>query len=158
MLKILKNIFKWEEVSKLFVLKIFNLLLLKYQFLRKHSTLIAKPFGLLVDPFNGCNLHCPGCVHSLTLNASKDFIWPGGTLTAECFQRFIEYYGPFASDIFFCNWGEPLLNKSTPFFIKLAKKYLIRTAISTNLSLRIDPEEMVLSGLDYVTIAADGAT
>jgi len=154
--KLLENIFGQSEICKLFVLKISNLLIAKYQFLRHHTTLIAKPFGLLVDPCNGCNLYCPGCVHSK--NVANDFIWPKGNLTEEVFRRFLENYGPYATDIFFYNWGEPLLNKLTPVFIRLAKKNYLRTSISTNLSLRIDPEEIVTSGLDFMTIALDGAT
>jgi len=153
---LLKAYFKSKHICSLVTLKILNLLVLKYQFIRQHPFLIAKPFGLIVDPSNGCNLHCPGCVHSK--NNKNKFIWTPGNLTKETYIKFIENYGPTATDIFFYNWGEPLLNKLTPIFIKIAKKYLLRTAISSNFSLDFNHEELVTSGIDYITIALDGAT
>ena len=141
---------------KLAVLKITNLLVSKYQFLRRDSRLLSKPFGLLVDPSNGCNLHCPGCVHSPT--TPLKFLWPSGLMSEELFRAFLDRYGPFAFKIGFFNYGEPLLNKLTPLFIRLSKDYLLNTFLSTNLSLTIDADEIVSSGLDYMIVSLDGTT
>jgi MoaA/NifB/PqqE/SkfB family radical SAM enzyme len=63
------------------------------------------------------------------------------------------------SNAHFYNYGEPLVNPQTPRFIRLAKTYLMRTIISTSLSLaRFDAEAYVESGLDSIAVSIDGAT
>lgn len=47
--------------AKALTLKVLNLCLMKYQFRNRDSRLLCKPFGLLVDPCNGCNLACRLC-------------------------------------------------------------------------------------------------
>jgi len=71
----------------------------------------------------------------------------------------LKLYGPYAVGAYFCNYGEPLLNLQTPAFIRLAKTYLMRTALSTSLSVRkFDADAYVQSGLDFMVISIDGAT
>lgn len=61
--------------------------------------------------------------------------------------------------VYFCNYGEPLLNLNTPNFIRMAKRFLVWTALSTSLSvLRFDAEACVESGLDFMVLSIDGAT
>ncbi len=141
---------------KLILLKMLNLVISRYQYSRRDPLLIAKPFGLLVDPSNGCNLHCPGCVHSST--SPVQFSWPPGLMKEGLFRSFIDHYGPYAFKIGFFNYGEPFLNKLTPLFIRISKGYLLNTFLSTNLSLAIDADEIVRSGLDYMIVSMDGAT
>src|SRR5579863_6898246 len=50
--------------AKALALKIANLILAKFHFQERSDLLYSRPFGLVVDPANGCNLACPGCVHS----------------------------------------------------------------------------------------------
>jgi MoaA/NifB/PqqE/SkfB family radical SAM enzyme len=59
----------------------------------------------------------------------------------------------------FFNYGEPLLNKHTPDFIKQARQYLLKTVTSTNLSLKkIAAKEIVASGLNHLIMSIDGVT
>jgi hypothetical protein len=75
------------------------------------------------------------------------------------FAGFMQRYGPAAVQAEYCNYGEPLLNPNTPKLIRLAKTYLARTRLSTNIGVKhFDPEAYVNSGLDYMTISIDGAT
>lgn len=159
-LRSLTKDFGYNELeAKLFLLKISNLLIGKYQYINRYIHLISRPFGLIVDPANGCNLHCPGCVHSKNANATRDFLWPPGNLREETFQDFLAQYGVFATNILFYNYGEPLLNKLTPKFIRMARLFLLNTSISTNLAIpNINFEELVLSGLDYMILSIDGGT
>jgi len=147
-----------EGQAKLLLLKLSNLLLSKYECVHKHTTLISYPFSLIVDPANGCPLHCPSCVHTSSKNA-KDFIWPAGFLTENRFRTFLEEYGPYGFDLYFANYGEPLLNKLTPSFIQMARRFALPTYSSTSLSLKtINFEELVLSGLPFLILSIDGAT
>jgi MoaA/NifB/PqqE/SkfB family radical SAM enzyme len=98
-------------------------------------------------------------VHSRHAKRLKPFIWDNVTLPEARLSALLKCYGPYAIHTTFYNYGEPLLNSNTPKFIRLAKKYLMRTTLSTNLSLsRFDAEAYVDSGLDFMVLSIDGAT
>ena len=140
-------------------LRILNLLLARYHF-RAHNTFLAsRPFGLVVDPSNMCQLACPGCVHSARSEALQLFDWHKGTLTEDRFSALLRACAPWAVGIYFCDYGEPLLNLNTPNLIRQAKRYLLSAALSTSLSVRrFDAEGYVESGLDFMVLSIDGAT
>ena len=145
--------------AKALTLKILNLHLAKYHFQSRDSVLLSRPFGLVVDPSNVCQLACPGCVHSNRSEALKLFDWSNGTLGEDRFHALLRLYGPSAIGIYFCNYGEPLLNLNTPKLIRRAKSYLMATALSTSLSVRrFDAKAYVESGLDLMILSVDGAT
>lgn len=146
------------EYAQVFLLKVSNFLVGKYQFVNRHHTLLSRPYALFVDPSNNCPLHCSGCLHNKEFQQKIGPDWPGGNLNEDVFRQFISSYGPYASNIVFYNWGEPLLNKNTPRFISMAKSYMLRTSLSSNLSIDFDAEALVLSGLDYMVLSIDGAT
>lgn len=146
-------------VAQALVLKTLNICLAMHQFRTRSTSLASRPFGLVVDPSNLCGLACPGCVHSARSEALALFDWPKGTLPEERFAALLRLYGPYAIGVYFCNYGEPLLNRKTPDLIRLAKRYLTWTALSTSLSVRrFDPEAYVQSGLDFMVLSIDGAT
>ena len=146
-----------DAAAQAVTLKIQNLCLVKYHYLAQSVTVLSRPFGLKVDPSNLCNLQCPGCVHSATVKSLVT--WKTGNLGYDDFTAFLNRYGAYATHIVLCSWGEPLLNKHTPEFLRLAKQYLIRTMLSTHLSIgRLDAEAYVASGLDFMVLSIDGAT
>jgi MoaA/NifB/PqqE/SkfB family radical SAM enzyme len=137
--------------AKALTLKLLNLLLAKYHFLSRSAALIFRPFGLLVDPSNGCNLACPGCVQSTRAKSLRLFDWTNGLLTCDRFGKLLARYGPCLMQVMFCNYGEPLTNSDTPQLIEMAKGYYAQTALSTNLALpRFDAESYVRSRLDFM--------
>jgi MoaA/NifB/PqqE/SkfB family radical SAM enzyme len=151
--------YKSAVIAKLLTLKVLNLCMTKHHFLSRSTSLISRPFGLIVDPNNACNLACPGCVHSNVAKEHSLFQWKPGVLPADRLARFLEQYGPYAIQILFYNYGEPLLNPDTPKFIRRSKSYLAQTMLSTNMSVpRFDAEAYVKSGLDYMILSIDGAT
>ncbi len=146
-------------VAQALTLKILNLFLARFHFNARSTSVLSRPFGLVIDPSNMCQLACPGCVHSNRSEEFKLFDWPKGTLSQDCFSALLKLYGPYAIGVYFCNYGEPLLNLATPKLIRLAKTYLIGTALSTSLSVRkFDAEAYVESGLDFMVLSIDGAT
>jgi MoaA/NifB/PqqE/SkfB family radical SAM enzyme len=146
-------------VAKALALKAINICRAKQHFHARSTTLLSRPFGLIIDPSNSCNLACPGCVHSQNARERKFFQWGTGTMPQSRMSRFLSSYGPYAIHADFCNYGEPLINPETPRFIREAKGYLAGTMLSTNLSLpRLDAEAVVASGLDYMIASVDGAT
>jgi len=156
--KSLRNIVS-DLPAKAVTSKILNLFLSKYHLLTRSTKLLSSPYGIIVDPMNACQLACPGCVHSARSKELKTFDWGPGILSESMFGSFMQRYGPYALETEFCNYGEPLLNPKTPQLIRLAKTYLVRTMLSTNIGVKhFDPEAYVNSGLDYMTISIDGAT
>ncbi len=151
---------RWSApVAQALTLKILNIFLARYHLLARSAAVLSRPIGLVVDPSNMCQLACPGCVHSARSMAQNRFDWPKGTLPEERFSALMQLYGPYAIGVYFCNYGEPLLNLATPALVRLAKKYLLWTALSTSLSVkRFDPEVWLESGLDLMILAVDGAT
>ncbi len=147
-----------SPIAEAIIVKFSNFLVGKYQYVNRHHYLLARPYSLIVDPSNSCPLSCPGCLHNTLFKRKIDADWPGGNLSNDLFLKFITEFGPHASTVLFYNWGEPLLNKNTPNFIKKAKSYMLHTSLSSNLSIDFDADELVLSGLDYMILSVDGVT
>ena len=127
--------------------------------MRATAAVLSRPFGLVIDPSDMCQLACPGCVHSTRSETLKLFDWRKGTLSEDRLSALLRLYGPYAIGAYFCNYGEPLLNLNTPKLIRLAKTYLVGTALSTSLSVRrFDADAYVESGLDLMILSIDGAT
>ncbi|MGP0071063.1 MAG: hypothetical protein ACLPWF_03920 [Bryobacteraceae bacterium] len=143
-----------SPLAEALTLKVLNLFLARYHFRARSVSLQSRPFGLIVDPSNVCQLACPGCVHSERSEAFELFDWPKGTLSENRFSALLKRYGPCAIGTLFYNYGEPLLNLNTPKLIRMAKSWLMRTTISTTLSVRrFDAEAYVESGLDFMGLS-----
>jgi len=148
-----------SPLAEALTLKVLNLLLARHHFRARSTSLLSRPFGLVVDPSNVCQLACPGCVHSDRSEALQLFDWPKGTLSETRLAALLKRYSPYAIGMLFYNYGEPLLNLNTPRLIRMAKSGLMETSISTTLSVRrFDAEAYVESGLDLVNLSIDGAT
>lgn len=144
-------------VAKALAVKVLNLLVGRYHYRARHTALTSQPFGLIVDPANGCHLRCPGCVHSPTAGLASN--WPSGMLSIDKYSDFLFRQGPFAIHTMFYNFGELLFNPQTPAMIRLAKRYLIQTMLSTSMSIaNFSPERWIDCGLDYMILSIDGAT
>ena len=145
--------------ARALTVKVLNLCLARYHFLARTTAVLSRPYGLVVDPINNCNLACPGCVHSSHAKELQVFSWNSGMLSPERYAALLRRYGPYAIQITLCNYGEPLMNPCTPEFIKRAKSYLATTTLSTNMTAKkFDADAYALSGLDFMTLSIDGAT
>jgi MoaA/NifB/PqqE/SkfB family radical SAM enzyme len=145
--------------AKAITLKLLNLCLARRHFLVRDAELLSLPPGLVVDTSNACNLACPGCVHSARARELRLFDWKPGLLSGDCLAAFLRRYGAAAIYATLCNYGEPLANPETPKFIQMAKRYLLHTTLSTNMTVpRFDAVAYADSGLDYMVVSADGAT
>lgn len=147
-----------DTFCKLLALKVSNLFASEYHFHHRHSKISSNPIELLIDPSNGCQLRCPGCVHSSNKSCADLFDWPRLTLPFERYSDFLDRFGIFASAAALYNYGEPLLHKKFAEMVRLAKQYLLFTMTSTNFSLKCDIENLVLSGLDCLLLSIDGAS
>lgn len=148
-----------EVEARALAVKTVNLVQSRRHFEARDVEVQSQPYGLVVDPSNVCQLACPGCVHGAGPEAANLFDWPKGTLPEARFAGLLRRYGATAVAVYFCDYGEPLLNIQTPKLIRMAKTFLLATALSTSLSVRrFDAEAYVESGLDYMVVSIDGAT
>lgn len=146
------------DFARLLALKVVNLAVARFHFIHRHANLASRPVQLLLDPVNNCHLSCPGCVHSRNPAVAGHYDWPGGRLPPETFGRYLEDFGLYAFGAAFYNWGEPLLHKELPRLVRASKSYLLHASVSSNLSLPIDADALVASGLNFLFVAVDGAS
>src|SRR5580698_7038077 len=64
--------------ARALTVKVLNLCLARYHFLARTTAVLSRPYGLVVDPINNCNLACPGCVHSSRAKELQVFSWNSG--------------------------------------------------------------------------------
>jgi len=144
--------------AKLLYLKTSNLIVARHHYRQRHVQVASRPVSLMVDPSSSCQLQCPGCVHSSNAAFTAAIEWPPGLLKMECFEALLRSHGPFATNAVLYNYGEPLLNKRLPDFIRASRGYGMTTHLSTNFSLPFDVEAFIRSEPDHVILSIDGAT
>ncbi len=136
--------------------RLLNSYLVNYQHARGDVRLRGYPLVVTVESTNACNLRCPYCF----TGAGEDGR-PKSMLQMPLYRRVIDELGPYAWQVEFYNWGEPLLNKSIADMIQLAVAKGTSTTISSNFSIPYDvqrAEELVASGLHVLGVSLDGAT
>src|SRR3989338_2689484 len=77
----------------------------------------GKPYYLLIEPTNLCNLKCPMCP---TGNGTMPR--PRGFMTFETFKKIIDEMGDYLITVTLMNYGEPFLNQDVYKMISYANK------------------------------------
>jgi len=111
------------------------------------------PISISVEPTTSCNLSCPECPSGL-----KKFTRPTGKITRDDFAIVLEKMAKTLQYITFYFQGEPLLHSQFADFVRMAKRYKIIVATSTNAHF-LDVEvsnNLIDSGLDKLIISLDG--
>lgn len=122
----------------------------------KRDIRMGKPFILMVEPTNLCNLKCPLCP-----SGNGGLTRPRGTMAFDTFQKVFEEQ---AEDIFLLmlwNQGEPFINTRLTDMVRLATARNVPTITSTNvhyIRTREDAEDIVDSGLSELIVSLDGVT
>lgn len=134
-----------------------NVLKMRINMRLKRTILNTYPVIAFIDPATSyCPLQCPGCPTGLRLGLRKPHM-----LEWELYKCLIDEIGDYLFLIGLYNWGEPLLHKQTPEFIRYAKFKDITVWLDTNLSTTLSDEyiyNLVKSGLDGLNVSVDGAT
>lgn len=123
--------------------------------LRMPKTL-GKPFTLLIEPTNTCNLACPTCP---TGNKTSKRI--KGFMDFENYKKLIDELAPYLVNVTLYNYGEPFLHKNIYEMIRYAKNKKVQVRTSTNghfFNNKEDVEKLIKSGIDYIIVALDGAS
>jgi MoaA/NifB/PqqE/SkfB family radical SAM enzyme len=143
-----------------------NFLRAKYEAYTGAVDVKSYPYYLCMDPCDLCQLRCPTCPTGIENEGRKSHA--GARFTArnnrsmmspQLFDALMEEMGEYLFLIMFYNYGEPLLNKHLPEFIRKAAARDIETEVHTNLSLPLTDQQIddvMGSGLDYLNASIDG--
>lgn len=140
-----------------------NYLHSKYEAWNGEVVVGSSPYVMGIDPSSICQLRCPLCPTGVENESRKEgekiSLRNRTMLERDLFDALLEEVGDKLFYIMFYNWGEPLLNKHLPDYLRKAHAHQICTEIHTNLSLRISDEfmqEILTSGVDIVAASIDG--
>lgn len=110
-------------------------------------------FDLMIEPTNKCQLRCPTCFSHQDGRKKT-------SLKFHDFKQIIDKNSHLIRRISLYNYGEPLINPEIWMMVAYAKsKNIPYVKISTNgLLINKYSNEILKSGLDYLSISLDGAT
>lgn len=111
-------------------------------------------FNYQVDIAGSCNLRCISCPRG-----NFDEHRTKGFMSAATYRTLIEKIlrdDPYTGIITLYNWGEPLLNRQLPEIVRITNEYGLLSAISSNLSLKLDFEPVVAAKPTWFRISTSG--
>lgn len=111
-------------------------------------------FNYQVDIAGSCNLRCISCPRG-----NFDEHRTKGFMSAASYRTLIEKIlrdDPYTGIITLYNWGEPLLNRQLPEIVRITNEYGLLSAISSNLSLKLDFEPVVAAKPTWFRISTSG--
>ncbi len=106
------------------------------------------------DIIDTCNLRCPSCYHGI--HGGTGAKMPLDTC-ATVIEHNIKYLN--GKGLFPYNWGEPLLHKQLPEFLRLFSQFRdLKVTLSSNLSFPVSREkkEQILQTVDVFKVSASG--
>ncbi|MEE3258083.1 MAG: radical SAM protein [Candidatus Latescibacterota bacterium] len=114
----------------------------------------GRPFMLMVEPTNFCNLKCPLCP-----SGNGQMLRPRGNMELDDFKRLVDQLGDEVFMMMMWNQGEPYINKCFNQMVRHAHDRGIFTFTSTNGHfIRSDEQAQAIveSGLDEIIVSLDG--
>jgi radical SAM protein with 4Fe4S-binding SPASM domain len=147
-----------EHIPHQFIneVKLNNYILSRSEERGKKIHLKSKPYHLVVEPTNACNLGCPLCPTGRGVKTRAK-----GIMKLNRFKNIVDQIQDSAMEIFFQNWGESTLVSELPSMIEYASSKGIWTCLSTNFSRNYKQgflESLIGSGLALLHIDLDGLT
>ena len=111
-------------------------------------------FNYQVDVAGMCNLRCISCPRGNWPRHRKP-----GFMSAKTYESLVDKIlrdDPWTGIITLYNWGEPLLNPALPDIIKITRQKGLLSAVSSNLAMTKDFENVVKAGPDWFRISNSG--
>jgi len=122
---------------------------------RRSPHVLGKPFFLMIEPTNACNLRCPLCPTGRGTLGRKTTFLPLGL-----FKQCIDELGASLLEVNVSNYGEPMMHKELPEMVAYAKANApgAKVVIGCNAHFLNDESapRLVESGLDLIYISFDG--
>ena len=135
--------------------RVANLLLTEAEYRLRATKVRGRPYVLIVDPTNICNLKCPLCPTGTRTQGRRPQLMPW-----ETFTRVIDELAPYAYEVNMHNWGESILHPHVFDMVEYARSRNLATNMSAHFNtVKEDTiERLVASGLEYLCLSIDGAT
>lgn len=132
-----------------------NLLAIQAQYMCRTRVVRGRPYVLIIDPINICNLKCPLCPTGLGVEGRAK-----GRMSFDLFKRIIDELGDYAMTVVMHNWGEPMLHDEIFEMISYAGRKGAKTILSSNLNLFDEHKarRLVESGLTRLIVSLDATT
>ncbi len=111
-------------------------------------------FNYQVDVAGMCNLRCISCPRGNWPRHRKP-----GLMSVETYARLIDKIlrdDPWTGIVTLYNWGEPLLNPALPDIIRVTRHKGLLSAVSSNLAMNRDFEDVVRAAPDWFRISNSG--
>jgi len=147
-----------DHISNQFITerKLENFLLAREEERSKATLLKSKPYHLVIEPTNTCNLGCPLCPTGLGEQTRAK-----GKMKINQFTKLIDEIYETTLEIYFQNWGESTLLAELPNMIEYTSSRGIWTNLSTNFSREYKKgylKKLMGSGLALLHVDLDGVT
>lgn len=136
--------------------KLDNFLLAKQEEKVRKLILESKPYNIVIEPTNICNLQCPLCSTGIGAQTRKK-----GVLDLDRFKKLIDEIKDSCLQLSLQNWGEPTLVKELPEMIRYAYENKVFIRLSSNFSVDYPEgylEKLIKSGIGRLVIDLDGTT
>jgi len=104
--------------------KLRNLARVEWERLRQVEKVSGLPYVVVLDPTNVCNLKCPVCA-----TPKGELTQPGGRISLDDFENFVDRIAPHTYRLILYNWGEPFLHRQIIHLIRHAHRRRISTSI-----------------------------
>jgi len=136
--------------------KVSNLVHVHWDAWRGKAITNSKPYILILEVTNVCNLRCPFCLTGKGISGGRD-------VRHMTFDEAKQVIDELADNVYLLQmytWGEPLLNKDTIKIISYAKTknmYIMLSTNATSMTARTN-KKLLDSGVDYITVAIDGGS
>ena len=149
-LKRYRSLFTWARLGN-FLLVLASLAMTR---VLRRPVVWGRPFMLMVEPTNLCNLRCPLCP-----SGNGEMSRARGKMRVEDFKRLVDATGRHVFMMMLWNQGEPYLNEGFNEMVRYAHQRGIFTFTSTNGHFIRDDDAapaVVESGLDELIVSVDG--
>ncbi len=126
------------------------------QTLQRYSPRESETYVYAIDIVGTCNLRCPTCPvgNSMETDRAKGF------MELELFGRILDKIDREKPcdkpELFFFNWGEPLLHPRLPEMITMAHEHGYPVTLSTNLNTKTDLDPIIKAAPDVIKISMSG--
>jgi len=137
-----------------FFKKIKNYYAVKMSLMLKMPKVWGRPFYLMIEPTNICNLKCPLCPTGEGKLGRKNEL-----LDVSSFRQAIDEMGDYLLEVNITNYGEPFIHKDLCEMIEYIKRKGIKVCVGSNGHYFTDKDSVkkfILSGVDDIYISLDG--
>jgi radical SAM protein with 4Fe4S-binding SPASM domain len=144
------RVFSWRRLTNFLAV----LASMGFSWALRRPIVWGRPFMLMVEPTNFCNLKCPLCP-----SGNGQMLRPRGNMELDDFKRLVDQLGDEVFMMMMWNQGEPFINKCFNQMVRYAHDRGIFTFTSTNGHfIRSDEQAraIVESGLDEIIVSLDG--